>query len=417
MFERLPVPFGLVRYGVAPDHARIKSVSQVFDRVAESDRFQFFGNVTVGQAVSVSRLSAHYSATIIAVGASEGRRLGIEGENLDGVVQASDFVGWYNGHPDRCDLPIALKNCRHVVIVGQGNVACDVARILSVPPQRLASTDIASIALQQLSESAIRDIRMIGRRGPAQLKITPAEMRELCSIEELKVSTNFAEIELNKGSRIELDDPRNESARNVVRLLQRIREVDEATNYKKTLHVDFLQSPVVAQGNGRVETLQLQKNILQGAPFDQRALPTGDTRTVPCDLLVLATGYRALAPPGVPFNMATGFVPNEMGNVLAEDGRPIKGLYVVGWIKRGPVGTIGTTRADSIETVDRMLADFSNGYRFGLNTSAFVHELRQVAITVDWERWRRIDVHERTIGELRGKPREKLTSIVDMLSI
>ncbi len=418
MFERLPVPFGLVRFGVAPDHPRIKSVSQVFERVAQSDRFAFFGNVTVGRDVELWRLSAHYAATIVAIGASNGRELGIEGEALQGVIHASDLVGWYNGHPDRQDLALALQAIRHVVIIGQGNVACDVARILSVPPKRLSATDITSHALDHLSGSAVRDIRIVGRRGPTQLKISTAELRELCSIERLKVAIDADQLELNESSRAELEGPHSDSVRNVIQLLRRAAgEHKGPGEFGRVLHLDFLASPRAAHGSGHIQSLELETNRLEGPPFRQRAVATGYTRVVRCDLLVRCTGYRALALPGIPFDDDAGIVPNQAGRVVRDDGRELRGLYVVGWIKRGPVGTIGSNRADSVETADRVLEDIARGAMPLASPDRFIGELHEATNVVDWARWQRIDVHERGRGEPRGKPREKLTSIAELMAI
>ncbi|WP_206956507.1 FAD-dependent oxidoreductase [Trinickia acidisoli] len=416
MYERLPVPFGLVRFGVAPDHQKIKAVTRVFDTVAGSERFRFFGNVRVGHDIGVETLTTLYSALLIATGASGGTPLGIKNEWLPGIVDAADFVGWYNGHPDYASLPIDLATVRSVVIIGQGNVACDVARILASAPDRLAASDISGYALSQLRTSSISSIRIVGRRGPAQLKVTAAELRELVSLEGWHVAIDPRYLELNDVSLVELADSRSAMQRTLVEILSTLghREHPHGAD-DRIIEFDFLRSPKAVQGTDRVTGLELTSNRLSGPPFGQIALSEDTVSTVPCDLLVRCVGYRGQRVDGIPFDDLSARIPNLEGRVVDAQGNRIPGLYTTGWIKRGPTGVIGTNLSDSTETTKHMLGDL-----VGMPADrpapdlAFIRSLTKSPI-VSWNDWCAINEQEISSGRHLGKPREKLTSIEDMI--
>jgi ferredoxin/flavodoxin---NADP+ reductase len=418
MYERLPVPFGLVRFGVAPDHQKIKAVTRVFDEVANSERFRFFGNVRVGDDISVRSLRQLYSAVLIATGASGGRALGIENEGLAGIVDAADLVGWYNGHPDCASLPINLATVRSVVIIGQGNVACDVARILACPPDRLATSDISSYALSQLRSSNVSSIRVVGRRGPAQLKVTAAELRELVSLESWRVATDPEYLALNDASRIELADARSAQQRSVMEILSSVgHSKDARAEGDKVIEFDFLKTPIAARGEDRIVELQLRNNCLSGAPFAQVALAGDTVGTVPCDLLVRCVGYRGHPIEGIPFDVASGRIPNVEGRVVDGEGKPVFGLYATGWIKRGPNGVIGTNLSDSTETTKHMLTDLAlRKTVHPTPDAAFIQSLTASPV-FGWADWCAINELEISAGRHLGKPREKLTSIDEMIRV
>jgi NADPH-dependent glutamate synthase beta subunit-like oxidoreductase len=418
MYERLPVPFGLVRFGVAPDHQKIKAVTRVFDEVASSERFRFFGNLEVGRDISVEILTMLYSAVLLATGASGGRPLGIENEGLFGIVDAAHFVGWYNGHPDCVSLAVDLAAVRSVVIIGQGNVACDVARILAAPPDRLASTDISSHALSQLRSSNVSSIRIIGRRGPAQLKVTASELRELVSLGGWRVAVDPRYLAFNEASQFELADSRSAMQRNVVEILSAAGRCEGAGGAGgRVIEFDFLKSPIAAQGDSRISALTLMSNRLSGPPFAQVAVADGAVTTAPCDLLVRCVGYRGRAIAGIPFDDVSGRIPNLEGRVVDARGAAIPGIYATGWIKRGPNGVIGTNLADSAETTEHMLHDLAQlpVHRPAPDLS-FIRALTGSAI-VDWADWCAINECEIFAGSHLGKPREKLTSIEEMIRV
>jgi NADPH-dependent glutamate synthase beta subunit-like oxidoreductase len=418
MYERLPVPFGLARFGVAPDHQKIKLVTQVFEKIASSSRFAFFGNVQIGRDVLVDELLDAYSAVIVATGASNGADLGIAGEELKGILHATQFVNWYNGHPDCADLEIDLTNTRSVAIVGQGNVACDVARILLSPIERLRMTDIASHALEQLSRSKVESIHIVGRRGPAQMKITPAELRELAAIDGCSISTDPSALTLNAESNLEILDPTSPQGKTYKLLSEAVSNGRLSNVEGKTLWFDFLRTPTRARGNQHIRALECKVNALRGAPFAQRAVPTSSTVEIPCDLLIRCVGYRGVEISGVPFDSDTGTIPHREGQVYGLEGNPVRGLYVTGWIKRGPTGIIGTNRVDSSETVMHVLNGLSTRIVSGEIRQQFIASLATRGVSaVSWEAWKTIDQYEKCRGSTSGKVREKITSIEELIRI
>ena len=416
MIERLPTPFGLVRSGVAPDHPKLKQSILVFDRISRQDGFSFFGNVLVGREVSVSDLEATHHAVIFACGAQLDRKMGITGEDLGGSHTATEFVGWYNGHPDFRDRSFDLQQ-DVAVIIGHGNVAADVCRILAKPVDELRTSDMAEHALDALSESRVKEIHVIGRRGPAQAKFTPKELRELGEIEGVAATLDLAECSVGKQCEIELASPTNTFAPKNVELFRKFAEC-APSNGSRRIIFRFCLSPVALTGNGHVEGIELSRTELTGPAFSQVAQPTGVIEEVACGLVFRSIGYRSEPIDGVPFDGQHGVVPNAQGRVL-KGGMPISGLYVTGWQKRGPSGIIGTNRADSLETVESLLSDFGDLSVPSKHGAAGLRALlqdRDVRV-VDIEDWQKIDAAEIRRGQPIGKPREKFTRVEEMLAL
>jgi ferredoxin--NADP+ reductase len=414
MFDRLPAPFGLVRYGVAPDHAKIKNVTKKYEKTAENPAFTFFGNVEVGKDLSVEEMRRYYDAVLFASGAQTDRRLGIPGEDLAGSHPATEFVAWYNGHPDFIDHEFDLSHPTAMVI-GVGNVAVDVARILAKTVKELEDSDIAQYALDALAKSRIEDIHLVGRRGPAQAAFTPQELKELGELEDCDLLLDDPTLELNPESRAELDDPKNRNARKILDLLAEFANRPKGANSRRlTLH--FLKSPVEIRGDGRMQQVVLEKNKLTGEPGKQKSRGTGETEEMDCGLLFRSVGYRGTAIPGVPFQEAWGVIENECGRVIA-DGKPVPGLYAAGWIKRGPSGIIGTNKPCSVETVRKLLEDLPSLEPCPERDSkALLDHLNEKNIkVVDYDTWRKIDAAEIERGRSRGKPREKFVTVDEML--
>ena len=403
LIERLPTPWGLVRLGVAPDHPAIKSVSRVFEAIAGQPGFRFLGNVEVGLDLSHAELAARYAAVVYTVGAQADRRLGIPGEGLPGSLAATAFVGWYNGHPEHAGVEVDL-GCERAVVVGNGNVAVDVARMLALPAEELAATDTADHALRVLARSSIREIVVLGRRGAAQASFTPAELRELGELSAVSVVVDPAGLAGAAST-----GPR--AHRNLE--LLRAWAARPSGRDGRTIRLRFLASPVALLGDGRVEAVELARNrLVTGDDGVAAAVPTTTRERLACGLVVSCAGYRGVRVPGVPFDEGRGTIPNEGGRVVDADGRAVPGLYCAGWIGRGPSGVIGTNKKDAAATVDALLADLRaqrlpRPGRAG-SVDALL-EARGVEV-VDHEGWRRIDQAERRRGEAEGRPRVKLCS-------
>ncbi|MCP4643046.1 MAG: FAD-dependent oxidoreductase [bacterium] len=416
MIDRLPTPYGLVRGGVAPDHFKIKSVTKVYDRIAAKEGFAFLGNVTVGNDITVPELRAHYDAVIFACGAETDRRLDIPGEDLANSHTATEFVGWYNGHPDFADRTFDLSQ-EVAVIVGQGNVAVDVARILAKTVDELRETDIASYALEALAESRVREIHMIGRRGPVQAKFTTAEIKEFGVLADCDPVVDTASLVLDPVSQTELAQA---TSRHVAKNLAVLEEFAgrEAPAKCKRFHLHFLQSPVALEGEGRVERVVLETNRLEGEAFDLRAAPIGATTELPCGLFFRSVGYRGLPIPGVPFDEGRGVFPNE-GGCVTDGGEVVPGFYAVGWIGRGPSGIIGNNKPDSVATAKALLADAESLAPCATpDTDAVLGLLAGRGVrVVSFDDWKRIDAAEVARGEALGKPREKFTRVEEMLAV
>jgi len=417
MLERLPVPYGLVRSGVAPDHPKLKQAIQVYAKIAESVDFKLLANVTVGEDINVKDLSETHHAIIFAHGAETDRKLGILGEELRGSHTATEFVGWYNGHPDYRDRVFDLSSER-AVIIGQGNVAADVARILAKSVDELRNTDIAEHALEALAESKIREIVVVGRRGPAQVKFTPKELREFESLSLCDPIIDKNELKLNPESELELEEKSNSRQRKIYEQLSKLSEFEESGKPRRC-HFTFLKSPKELIGVGHLEIVIFERNQLTGGALQQSARGTGETMALETGILFRSIGYRGVALAGLPFDDRKGIIPNSDGRIVEED-RQLKGLYVTGWIKRGPTGIIGTNRADSVATVKSLLEDLStmdaSGEKSGAEGLSEMLRARNIRF-INFEDWKKIDQSEIERGQTKDKPREKYTSIEEMLTL
>jgi ferredoxin--NADP+ reductase len=416
VFDRLPTPWGLVRAGVAPDHPKIKSVTRVFEKTARKPGFRFHGNVEVGTDVSHEELMAAYHAVIYAVGSAGDRRLGIEGEDLPGSAAATEFVAWYNGHPDYAAVEFDLS-CRTAVVVGNGNVALDVARMLALSVDELAVTDIADHALEALRHSQIEEIVVLGRRGPAQAAFTNPELRELADLELADVIIEQADMELDAHSAAALEVADGTTKRNV-ETLTKYAETPPAGRPRRIV-LRFLVSPVAIEGTDRVEAVVVERNELvadeQGVV---RARPTGQRERIPTGLVLRSIGYVGTPLPGVPFDGRRSTLLNQEGRVIdPESGVPLSGVYAAGWIKRGPSGVIGTNKKCAQETTDLLLADHAEGRLPEPEQSAdeLLELLHARTHVVDYTGWEAIDAHERSLGEPAGRPRVKLVHRPELL--
>jgi ferredoxin--NADP+ reductase len=415
VIERLPTPWGLVRLGVAPDHPNIKAVSRAFEKIAARPGFRFLGNVEVGRDVTHDELMSMYDAVIYANGAQTDRQLGIPGEDLPGSWAATELVAWYNGHPDFQDLSFDLS-CERAVVIGNGNVALDVARMLALTREELASTDTTDAAIETIVGSGIEEILVLGRRGPVQAAWTPTELQEMGELAGSDTVVDPAELELDPASAAELADASNIVQRNV-EILHEL-AARERAGKARAARLRFRVSPVAILGEDRVEGIEIVQNRLE--PDDRgrvRAVPTDEREVIPCGIVFRSVGYHGVALPGVPFDEGAGTMPNADGRVLDEGGEPILGLYCAGWIKRGPTGVIGTNKKDATETVDRLLEDARAGVLpkpVGRSTDDLLAERGvEVVTSVGWEA---IDALERSRGEEQGRPRVKLCTWDELLS-
>jgi ferredoxin/flavodoxin---NADP+ reductase len=417
LFDRLPTPYGLVRAGVAPDHPKIKSVTRMYDKTAAGEGFRYFGNVELGRDVTREELLERYQAVMYTVGTASDNRLGIPGEDLRGSHAATEFVAWYNGHPDFADRTFDLTHPRAVVI-GAGNVAVDVARMLVLAADELAVTDTADHALSGFDVSEVRDVVLLGRRGPAQAAFTTPELRELGELSQADVAVDGAELDPLSAEWLETHGDAT-AKRNVALLREYADRPASGKSHRVTLR--FLTSPVeiLGDGDGRVRGLRVVRNRIEAAADGRlRAVPTGEQEVIECGLVLRAVGYRGEPIPGVPFDPAAGLIPNAAGRVLGEDGEPLRGEYAAGWIKRGPSGVIGTNKKCAAGTVANVVADAEAG-RLREPDSPMTEEwLRaRVPALVTWQGWLAIDEHEQRAGTASGRPRVKLVSVEDMTRI
>lgn len=411
IFDRLPTPYGLVRYGVAPDHQTIKSVTKVMQKVLQDSRVRFLGNVEYGRDLYRADLRRCYDAVVYTVGASSDRHLGIPGEELPGSLSATEFVAWYNGHPDYQNLPIRL-DMQGVAVVGMGNVAVDVTRILAKSAEELRSTDIADQALPVLAQSQVTDIYMLGRRGPAQAKFTTKELRELGELHNADVVVRPEELELDERSALSIA---GEPA--LLKNLEVLREfaAKPLTGKPRRVHIRFLVSPVAILGEGRVQRIRLERNRLDE---NLNAVGTGEFEELEVGMVLRSVGYKGVPLPEVPFDSRKGVIPNQGGRVL-RDGQVALGEYTAGWIKRGPSGVIGTNKADAAETVKLLLEDAPHLPLAPEPDPAAVTRLLQARGVryVTLEHWLKLDALECAQGQAQGRPRVKLTSVEKMLEV
>jgi ferredoxin--NADP+ reductase len=415
MLEMLPTPWGLVRSGVAPDHPKIKSISKQFEKTATDPRFRFFGNVVVGEHVESAELAEQYDAVIYAVGAQSDRALNIPGEDLPGSIAAVDFVGWYNAHPNFHDMMPDLSG-RRAVVIGNGNVALDVARILITDPEVLAGTDIADHALDSLRPRGVEEVVIIGRRGPLQTAFTTLELRELADLEGIDVIVDPADLE---GITDEDAAAVGKVCKQNIAALRGYASREPRPGHRRMVF-RFLTSPIEIKGDGKVERIVLGRNELVTDDSGRTtARDTGDREELPVQLVVRSVGYRGVPTPGLPFDDKSATIPNAAGRVKGS-----RNEYVVGWIKRGPTGVIGTNKRDSQDTVDTLLADLADADDSDLADFSCDHADK----LVDWltsrqpklvtsAHWDLIDRFERAAGEPHGRPRVKLPNLAELLRI
>src|SRR5215207_341355 len=403
MFDRLPTPYGLVRFGVAPDHPKIKSVIRVYEKTAGRPEFRFFGNVEVGTDVTVEELRERYHAVVFAYGTSVDRHLGIPGEDLPGSHSATEFVNWYNAHPDFADRRFDLS-CACVVVIGNGNVATDVARMLALMPEELAETDTADHAIEALANCGVKEIVVLGRRGPAQASFTNPEVRELGEISRQWLDS---------------DDAGPTKRRNVEIFTEFSQRQPEGKNKKIVMR--FLRSPVEIQGDGRVERIVVAKNELQRDDSGRlRAVDTGERETIECGMVLRSIGYKGVPINGVPFDERRGLIHNEGGRVHDGSGEVVPGLYAVGWIKRGPSGVIGTNKKDAQETVDRLFEDLEAEKLPDRELAADCGAIESLLAErqpdhVTFEGWQAIDAAEVEAGKPQGRPRVKFCRVDELV--
>jgi ferredoxin--NADP+ reductase len=415
VIERLPTPWGLVRLGVAPDHPKLKEVSRAFERIAQRPGFRFLGNVEVGKDVEHHELIGLYDAVVYAVGAQTDRRLGIPGEDLAGSWSATELVAWYNGHPDFQDLSFDLS-VERAIVVGNGNVALDVARMLALTREELAPTDTTDAAIEAIAVSGIREIVVLGRRGPVQAAWTSTELQEMGELAGADILVDPSELDLDAASEAELDGASNIVQRNV----EILREFAARTPAGKprAVRLLFCVSPVAILGQEKVEAVEIVRNRLEVDSAGRiRAVPTDEREVIPCGIVFRSVGYHGVPLSGVPFDAASGTMPNAGGRVLDESGEPVPGLYAAGWIKRGPTGVIGTNKKDATQTVDLLLEDARAGALPRTEPDATLEDLladRGIQVVM-YPGWEAIDMLDRARGEMLGGPRDKLCTWDELL--
>jgi ferredoxin--NADP+ reductase len=422
LFERLPTPWGLLRGGVAPDHQEIKRLEDTFDRQTLGRGCRFLGNVEVGPDLSHADLMGHYTAVVYATGAQTDKSLGIPGEDLPGSWAATEFVAWYNGHPDYRHLEFDLS-AERAVVIGNGNVAADVTRMLTLSADELERTDVADHALEALRDSRIEEVVVLGRRGPAQAAFTSAELRELGHLDGVDLRVDGADVELDAVSREWLAEEGTFTARKNVELLRDFAARPALPDARRRIELRFLRSPVAIRGSGGVTAIDVRRNeIVRADDGALRARPVGeDVETIECGLVLRSVGYRAVPLPDVPFDERSFVLPNERGRVLSPDGEPLPGVYSVGWIKRGPTGILGTNKRDAEETVRCLVEDLRAGALSPPANPAreqideLLAERKPDLVTVDG--WRAIDAHELERGQSEKRPRVKLASREELLAL
>lgn len=417
LIDKLPTPFGLVRFGVAPDHPKIKNVTRVFEKTATNDDFRFFGGVELGRDITRQELLERYDVVLYTIGTSSDNRLGIDGEDLEGSHPATTFVAWYNGHPDAKDYEFDLS-CERAVVIGNGNVAIDVARMLVLDADEVTPTDTADHAIDALAKHGVKEVIILGRRGPAQAAFTNPELLELGELARADVIVEADQMQLDPVSEqwlaSEGAEPTNR--RNVDIMTEYSGRTPEGKSHRVVLK--FLRSPVEILGDGeKVTGIRVEVNeIVDDGDGNPKAVGTGVTEDIECGLVFRSIGYRGEPVDTVPFEARRGLIRNEGGRVLGDDGNPLPGEYVSGWVKRGPSGVIGTNKKDSADTVAKIVADRDAGTLTAAGRTAdnAVWLRERVADLVEWDGWKAIDAHEVAAGEPQGRPRVKLVDIDEM---
>ncbi|MDD5303589.1 MAG: FAD-dependent oxidoreductase [Elusimicrobia bacterium] len=415
IYDRLPTPFGLARGGVAPDHQKIKSVTAVYEKVAMDPRVRFFGNVMLGRDVKIEDLRTRYDQVVYAVGCESDRKMSIPGEDLGGSYSATEFVGWYNGHPDHRHKKFDLS-CENVAVVGIGNVAMDVTRLLACDPERLAKTDIADYALEALRKSKVKTVWLLGRRGPAEAAYSPVEIEEFGKLEGCDLVIKPEEAVVGAVSHLETADANDKKK---VAYVQEHATKGEGKQARK-IRLRYCVSPVEIVGEGgKIKSVKLEKNkLIDDGKGGAKCVGVGEFETIPAGMILRSVGYRGIPIPGVAFDDKSGHIPNKDGRVVT-GGAPLPGEYVVGWAKRGPSGLIGTNRADSVLTVQSMLEDLKAGRLSAGPVDASLEAAPKLLASrgvnvVSYAQWKKLDELERSRGAAKGKIREKFTSIEEM---
>ena len=412
LFDLLPAPYGLVRYGVAPDHPRIKGIIRALYEVLDRGDIRFFGNVKYGVDITLDDLKRHYNAVIFATGAIKDADLNIPGIDLDGSYGAADFVNWYDAHPD---FPLTWPlNAKQVAVIGNGNVALDVARILVKLPEDLLSTDIPEHVYEGLKKSPVTDVHVFGRRGPAQVKFSPLELREALHVNGVQSIVYDEDFQFDEGSQKALES--NNQIRVMVKTLQDLKENPQPPQQRR-LHLHFFHSPVEVVGeNGKVSAVRFEKTKLDGTG---NVVGTGEMVEYPVQAVYRAVGYFGSEIDGIPFDRKYGVIANQEGRVVDSAGLHIPGVYCTGWIKRGPVGLIGHTKADAIETIGHLIEDQGSWWKPSEPDEAqILNTLRQRGVDfMDWSQWLRVDFEEKQQGQKRGRERLKLHDRKQMMAI
>ena len=412
LFDLLPAPYGLVRYGVAPDHPRIKGIIKALYEVLDRGDIRFFGNVKYGVDLKLSDLKKHYNAVIFATGAIKDADLHIPGIDLDGSYGAADFVNWYDAHPD---FPLTWPlNANEIAVIGNGNVALDVARMLIKLPDDLLSTDIPNHVYQGLKNSPVTDVHVFGRRGPAQVKFSPLELREALHVNGVQAIVDPADFQFDEGSQAAIDS--NNQIRVMVKTLQDLKDNPQSPQGRR-LHLHFFHSPLEVIGqDGKVSAIKFERTKLDGTG---NVTGTGEIVEYPVQAVYRAVGYFGSELDEIPFDAKSGVISNEEGRVLDSSGKHIPGVYCTGWIKRGPVGLIGHTKADAIETIGHLIEDRANWWQPAAPAEEAIIEtlLERGVDFMDWKRWLNVDAKERALGEGDGRERIKLFDRSEMLRV
>jgi ferredoxin--NADP+ reductase len=412
LFDLLPAPYGLVRYGVAPDHPRIKGIIKALYEVLDRGDIRFFGNVVYGKDITLDDLKKHYNAVIFATGAIQDAELNIPGVELEGSLGAASFVNWYDAHPDferSWDL-----SAKEVAVIGNGNVALDVARVLVKSPAQMLATDIPENVYKGLLDSNATDVHVFGRRGPAQVKFSPLELREAVHVDGVDTIVHEEDFQYDEGSQKQIES--NNQTRVMVKTLEELR-TKQQTGAAKRLHLHFFSSPVEIIGeNGRVKALKIERTKLDG---NGGVVATGQFREIPVQAVYRAVGYFGSELSEIPFDSKAGVIPNDKGRVLDSAGNHIQGVYATGWIKRGPVGLIGHTKSDAIETIAQIIEDKPTWWQPASPEEAAIVSLmdsRGIEY-VGWPEWLRIDAEEKRLGRAQERERIKLVEREDFLQI